>query len=151
MLVAAGIVWIALASILPSGKIDPPEPWIVNGIVLVIVGFVVWLCLFFGQRHPNSGIRKRDQASVVIGPSGLAMTQGNTKGRMRWEELRDVHLSTGTQSFRFGGDLGPAGIRLVVEGAQIVVADIYDRPLPLIYGRIRRYWQTHLQQQRATE
>jgi hypothetical protein len=105
---------------------------------------------FLGQRHVNSGIRRRDQASLVISPSGLAMPQGDMKGRMYWGELRDSRLSRGIESFRFGGASGPAGIHLIVEGAEILVADIYDRPLPLIYGRIRRYWQVH-QQQSATE
>ena len=33
------------------------------------------------------------------------------------------------------------GIHLLVEGTRIVIADLYDRPLPLIYDHIRSYWQ----------
>jgi hypothetical protein len=86
-------------------------------------------------------MRNWREASLVIGPLGLAVVQGDLKGEMRWGELRQLHM----KAPRFAAyanrmKLGP-GIRLVVEGATIVIADLYDRPLRVIHQRIMDYWR----------
>jgi len=67
---------------------------------------------------------------------------------MRWGELRNLEYRHSPRSFGlesrglWADNAGPErGIHLIVEGARIVIADIYDRPLPLIYDRIRSYWR----------
>jgi hypothetical protein len=56
-------------------------------------------------------------------------------------ELRNVVYRDKPRSFRLEADRPVRGIELVVPGATIVIADIYDRPLPLIYDRIVSYWR----------
>jgi hypothetical protein len=66
-------------------------------------------------------------------------------GELAWEELRDVKLSKGNswQSSHTLADMHSvaANIILKVEGAVIVIADVYDRPIALIYQNICHYWR----------
>jgi hypothetical protein len=77
----------------------------------------------------------------VISPVGLALTQGTTQGQMRWDELRGVHFRVIPKQFRLQHHDHLTGIILKFEGATLAIADIYDRPLHIIYQRIIDYWQ----------
>jgi hypothetical protein len=115
----------------------------------VLVGFmaVVWgglSCVLFGDGFDQEWSHHRDtwrQACLVISPIGLALIQGDLKGELRWDELKDVCLITHPHGFALTLPGAWAGIVLKVEGAHIVIADLYDRPLPLIYERITQYWR----------
>jgi hypothetical protein len=53
-----------------------------------------------------------------------------------------VKIETSPASFRFTSSAKrQRGILLKVEGAVIVIADVYDRPLALIHQNFRNYWQ----------
>ena len=80
-------------------------------------------------------------SSLVLSPVGLALVQGDLQGELRWEQLRDVQLVSKPRFFQMGQENVRTGIWLRVEGAQIVIADIYDRPLPIIFERIKAYWR----------
>ena len=75
-------------------------------------------------------------ASVVIGPHGMAMVQGDIQGEVRWPELLEIRFNTKPLAFSLGSQSGFPGILLRVKGADIVIADIYDRPLHVIYNHI---------------
>jgi hypothetical protein len=77
-------------------------------------------------------LRRWRDAGLVISPAGLALVQGNVRGEMRWAELKDLRYKTRTSA---------AGIVLKFEGAEVGIINIYDRPLYLIYERIREYWR----------
>jgi hypothetical protein len=72
---------------------------------------------------------------------GLALIQGDLRGELRWDELRDIRFRPGGGSISsVSGEGNLRGIHLIVEGATIVIVDLYDRPLSLIYQQLRGYW-----------
>lgn len=63
-------------------------------------------------------------------------------GELRWDEVRDVKVGKATAAFQFTTTIQPQhGIIIKVEGAVIVIADVYDRPLALIYQNICHFWR----------
>jgi hypothetical protein len=133
-----GAAWIGAGAALPRER----EAWLGFGFLFATVWGMLWL-VFFLQGRRGSGGKLQRGASLVISPDGLALVQGDLRGEMRWDELRDVKLQSGPRNFQWGPDssgTGP-GILLKVSGATIRVADIYDRPLALIYQQICYYWR----------
>jgi len=90
---------------------------------------------------PEGRIRNWHQASLVICPVGLAMVQGDMEGELRWNEVLNVELRSRAQGFHLTSETTRPGIVLSVEGARIVIADIYDRPLQDVYENILHYWR----------
>ncbi len=117
--------------------------WLGFGIML---GFICLLGILTATK--SSGLLARmvprwRESSLVISPSGLAMIQGNMRGHMRWDELRDVRLgNVKPGSFVIADHSGvmPA-LRLEVAGATILIFDIYDRPLTSIAKFVRQLWR----------
>jgi hypothetical protein len=130
-----GLVWLAVG--IAGGK--GYEAWIGIGGLLAILFGLFALAFAFERRAPR--IRNWRQSGLVISPVGLALVQGDMRGEMRWGELRKVDLRTKPHSFSVESGVPLTGIQLAVEGATIVIADFYDRPLPVIFDRIRAYWQ----------
>jgi len=141
LLMLAGLGWTVLSFYVAPGNRRDPSPWLVFGILLIFIAFLNWIRLKAKQRHPDARLRGRREASLVVSPTGIAMIQGAAKGQMRWDELRDVVLSAGPRRFRLSTTRSRPGLQLVVEGAVIRIADIYDRPLPVIAAVIRRLWR----------
>jgi hypothetical protein len=131
----AGAIW--LAGGLAGGK--GYQPWFALGLLLVFL-FGLFTVAFAANRR---GVRIRNwrQSGLVISPLGLALMQGDVRGEMQWRELRKLELRATARSFQYESQAPVAGIQLVFEGATVVIADIYDRPLPVIFDRIRTYWQ----------
>ena len=80
----------------------------------------------------------------MITPVGIALRQGDVGGKLRWDELKDLKLegSVGTGSFALSSHSNVLlGIQLEVEGATIVIVDIYARPLAVIHAALRNYWR----------
>jgi hypothetical protein len=129
----AGLAWIII------GAQDPERsPWLPFGIVAVVIGLVLLACSFAsGLEMGPQGLKGWRQASLVISPGGLGMIQGDIQGIIRWDELRNVRLQARPRVFR-ASSAAPAlpGILLIVEGASILIADIYDRPLHVIFERL---------------
>jgi hypothetical protein len=132
----AAVSWIALASAL--GPRDY-EPWLIFGILLALVFSFSALALWFSAAGPR--IRNWQQASLVIGPAGLAMVQGDMRGELRWAEVRRMRLRAKAANFQMDNRSASPGLILDVAGASVVIADIYDRPISLIQDRIAAYWQ----------
>ena len=125
----AGIFWMVI------GYADETyDDWFGAGLFLCILSTVLILC---GRLAGTSRRRRKlsREASLIISPTGLAMVQGDVKGEMRWDELREVRLVTKPH--------GPdgRGIMLRVEGSSFFILDIFDRPLPLIFKHIEAYWR----------
>jgi hypothetical protein len=133
--VLAGVVWILAGALLEKNG----EPWIVLG------GFVAFMSLLFALAFRFEGgggsVKNWQGSALVISPSGLAMIQGELRGELRWDELRDIRAGSRPAFFEVrASGAGYGGITLVVSGATIVIADVYDRPLALIEKRLRAYW-----------
>src|SRR5262249_29679886 len=132
----AGLIWLVAGIALPKNG----EPWIALGILVAFFAGIFALAFRFEGADPQ--IPNWRRSGLVISPVGLAMIQGDMRGELRWAELRDIRFGAkpGFLSFEFSSAT-PRGIQLVVEGATIIIANIYDRPLALIHERLRDYWQ----------
>jgi hypothetical protein len=135
--VLVGIIW-AMIGFLNKDY----EPWGWMGFTVALFGSLFFFLFWLGTNQAPPRLRNWRDAGLVISPVGLAVIQGDLKGEMRWDELTNVHLKPRGSHLQHQSRLesGP-GIRLVVEGATIVLADIYDRPLRIIYERILAYWK----------
>ncbi len=142
LLVLAGIVLVVAVGVLEKRTRLDLGGWVAAGVLLAIFSLFFWLVCKLVERHPDRSIRQWERSSLVVSPSGIALAQGDVQGRMRWDELRDVTFSARPGFISGGGSSrGLAGIWLIVPGAAVRIADVYDRPLPLICSVIRRYWR----------
>lgn len=139
-ILATSIAWFVVAA--AKGKAEPNNPWWPLGGFALIIGLFT-AAIGWAARHPSRivGIKNWKASSLVIAPVGLALIQGDVQGELFWDQLRDVKFREKGGSFRLSNDSSLYGIILVVEGARIVIPDIYDRPLTLIHERILRYWK----------
>lgn len=129
-LILGGIAWIVAGS---SGFVE--QQWAGAGIMCSLVGVCFFLVTLANDSGPAQAIKNWKNASLVIGPQGMAMIQGDVQGEVRWPELLDVRFGSRASSFRL--TQGPVGgIILKLKGADVLIADIYDRPLYVIHDRI---------------
>jgi hypothetical protein len=129
----AGLAWAAAGAAL--GK--EGAGWIVCGIFMAVLFGVFALAFGFATAGPR--IQNWRQSGLVIGPEGLALVQGDMRGELRWDELRDIRFRTKPGFLATSPQL--RGIHLVVAGATITIADLYDRPLDLIHERLLAGWK----------
>ncbi|HTU90562.1 MAG TPA: hypothetical protein VMF69_10845 [Gemmataceae bacterium] len=143
-LTLAAAVWLVLGIFLVGRVLQMEDGWgwIGLGAVGLMFGGLILLLLWSDGRRNFSGIRRWQQCGLVVAPDGLALVQGDLVGELRWDEVQDVKIGNSPAAFQFTTSTQPPrGIVIKVEGAIIVIADVYDRPLPLIYQNIRHYWQ----------
>jgi hypothetical protein len=116
------------------------RPWSL-GFMAMFISIVMLLAVRSESGARKTQVRNWRQSGLVISPVGLALVQGDEKGEMRWDELRGLRMKTGSE-FLTSSDRSPtSGIELILEGASFIVADVYDRPLPIILERIKHYWR----------
>jgi hypothetical protein len=139
----AGLAWVVLGTIgvqvIGAARDNDYVMWIVFGVMIAF--FFGLLAGAFRLGGGTLRLKNWRASGLVITPSGLALAQGDMRGQLRWDELRNVQYRHKTPWFQFESRAPTRGIILSVEGAEILIADIYDRPLPLIYKQIRGYWQ----------
>jgi hypothetical protein len=114
------------------------KPWTGFGIFVFIVAFFLWVGSF-AARVDATG-KKIAEASLIITPAGLALSQGDSKGRLRWDEIATIDPPGAAR--RIGQNVMTNGIRINVAGATIVIADVYDSPIQVIHDRITSYWHS---------
>jgi hypothetical protein len=130
----AGALWMALGF---SGII--PQGWDALGLVCTLTGLVFFATSFAMNAPVTPRIKHQHQSSLVIGPEGMAMVQGDIQGAIRWPELLEIKYKPRRRAFQLAWTSGGlvTGIILRVAGAEIVIADVYDRPLYVIHDQIR--------------
>ena len=134
----AGLAWVGM------GLAEwPGADWRYGGTTTFIFASILWLASFTTNLS-TPRIPQWKKASLVIGPTGMAMVQGPVRGEIRWEELLDLKFAAKPRGFRLTSDMGLAGIKFRVPGATIMIADIYDCPLYVIYDEILRRVPAHL-------
>jgi hypothetical protein len=142
LLLLCGIFWVSIGLFAADkGKPLEYDHWIGWGVALSILSVVSWLVLNLRQRSVAKIASKLKNAELVISPTGIALMQGDLKGHLRWDELRDARLRVGGWQIVVDREQTADGIDLTISGARIRLADVYDRPLPVIHGLIRRYWK----------
>ena len=133
-----GVFWVA-ASFAITHK--DAIAWTIWGFLLIFFGIVFWL--FFRQQSGGGAKATRENANacLVISPVGIAMIQGDIRGKLRWDEVRKVVSAGKARGFHL---TAVRGLQLFVDGSAIQVLDIYDVPLSEIEGRIRYNLQSDL-------
>jgi hypothetical protein len=136
-LMLGGAAWLIIALV---WRFNDYLTWAIWGGILAFFG-LVFLIAYLAA--PRSGVRIKNwrRASLVISPPGLALVQGDIKGEMHWDELRQIQFRATAGGFATNSAATIAGIILKFEGASITIADIYDQPLRMIYERIKQYWK----------
>ena len=83
--------------------------------------------LFFAARgnREKKHRGKYGPACIVISPAGLAMDQGDLKGKLRWDEI--LNLKSDGSSRHSQAD--PRVLKLKLSGAELPILDLYDKPL----------------------
>jgi hypothetical protein len=130
-LLLAGVFWIVW------GVARGVEGWWAGGIPAVMFGGLFTLLFWLMGRHgiAPGALKGWHKAGLVVAPDGLALHQGDLSGELRWDEVRDVKFG------RVPGAPSLKGIVLKVEGAAVVIADIFDRPLSYIHQQIDYWWR----------
>jgi hypothetical protein len=133
--VLSGLAWGVI------GLSNQANAWLPVGLVTAFIGGLMLGAVRLDARTLNPRVKNWRQSSLAITPVGLSVVQGNDQGELRWDELRGLRLRTGPGLFS-SSEPGPrAGIELVLDGASFIIADVYDRPLPVILERIKQYWR----------
>jgi hypothetical protein len=143
-LAVAGAAWLVWGIVwgIVLDRAEEGMSWFGVGFAGLVFGGLFSLALWLDGRRNFSGIRKWQQCGLVVAPDGLALVQGDMVGELRWDEVHDVKIGRSPAVFQYSTSTRPPnGIVLKVEGANIVIVDVYDRPLALIYQNIRHYWQ----------
>jgi len=140
---ATGIIWIVMAAVLPDklGK-SAHEGWLAGGSTLAFFSFLALLILLARYTNPQQKavhLRKLSELGLVISPQGIALMQGPVQGQLAWRELTDIKFKNVAKD-ALQRDIHRSYLILFVPGANIVVPDVYDRPLAIIHRRIREYW-----------
>lgn len=131
---ACGVLLLSggILSAQPNSRPDDAAGYIAAGLLVGIFGSLGWLVIRLLVGHGGvRGIRQWQRSGLVISPSGLALEQGDLTGELEWEEIRDVKLDA-RQRF---------GILVRIEGANILIADLYRAPLSHLLEAIRDNWR----------
>ena len=129
----AGILW-CFAPLIIHEK--DATGWIGGGVILGLLGFLFWIILrqtCAARKVP----RKMRDACLIISPLGIAMIQGDVRGKLRWDEIRQIKGKGESKGVQLTN--ASAGLHLLVEGSRIVVMNIYDASLATIEEIIRRH------------
>lgn len=142
LLLFCGIGWCLIFAFADPDERRNYEPWVAWGFVLSLLSTLAWLIQYLRQIPLVGNARSLKNAELVISPTGLAVQQGDLQGHLRWAELLDVRCHGRTPIFVMSRAELPKGvIHLVVAGAAVQLADVYDRPIALIHRLILRYWK----------
>ena len=133
-LIVSGVVWIVICAgtdLLPVRQERDIFGGI--GILSVLIGIVVAVLgnIPSPQRRRFRNVRN---ACLVMGPAGIAVSQGDVRGAMSWEEV--VAVESNANSFIAGR---APGVTLRVAGGKVTLPDIYGLSPTDIESAIRRF------------
>jgi hypothetical protein len=126
-----GVAWSAIGF---SDFVD--TGWGAAGILCILLGAALYASSLAEIQPAGLTTKNWKDASLVIGPQGMAMVQGDIQGEVRWPEVLEIRFPAKPRGFLFAYQNALPGILLRVKGANILIADIYDRPLYVIHNRI---------------
>jgi hypothetical protein len=134
---AAGAAWVAAGVVIGTADAKGGGPWAGCGVLLLLLGL---LFAFLFSRSGGGRVSDWHESCLVVSPGGIALLQGALRGKMRWDELRSIEYPA-KRRFGLSSAGSPAqGVGLLVEGAYLVIADYYDRPLYQIHRCLVAYW-----------
>lgn len=113
------------------------ESWLGAGLGLALFGvFIAFVLYVSGRALKTSDAR----AGLVVTPVGIAMVQGDSKGKLRWDEVRAIEHPPVKRMGTARTANSRNGIGLLVDGAYIIILDYYNRPAEVIYDLLHDYW-----------
>ena len=98
--------------------------WLSLGFIGVFLGPILWLYGRSKSHRSKIDTDKYGPACIVISSAGMAMAQGELRGKLRWDEIREIKDGSSRGFNRTGGKL-----RLVIEGGEIEILDVYETSL----------------------
>ncbi len=111
------------------------------GIVLSGWGMIIGAAFLIASAfRPVDVARKGLASELVVTPAGFALSQFEVTGELKWGEVRAIRYGR-VQSPGTSMTLTPIGLLVAVEGAQVGIADIYDRPLQAIMRVMTLFWK----------
>jgi hypothetical protein len=124
-LAVTGILWIVLAvAIGPFARRgEDYATWIALGCICFVGAWFVGFALNRSVTTSQRLAAKDPNACIVISPAGFAMSQTGLEGVLPWSQVRDAS----TKIPQFLRTRRVNGVRLAIDGGEIVVLDIYDR------------------------
>ena len=142
MLLLCGILWFSAGlTMFAPNDFDNQTVWVAAGALLLFGSIIAWV-VFHNAQKSNVRLAKHcKESELVVSPTGIAVSQGDIQGHLRWEELQDVRFAKRPRVFTLTGYSSVGNVELRIAGAKIYLADIYDRPMALIHQLIRRYWK----------
>ena len=138
--IAAGLALGALG-LGAAGGVMKNEDWFVAAVSLGAAAILFFLIGMTRQQTAGSRMKNWDLAGVVVSPVGVAMIQGNLKGKMEWDEIKAVSFGNATRNFEFSVTRTTPGILLKFDGGALTIVDVYNQPLPYLFAVIQDYWQ----------
>jgi hypothetical protein len=118
------------------------SPWGNDGAMILgtisVIAFAATGLMSLVSSSNSVSSEQVEAAGLVVSPGGLAMIQGDLAGELRWEEIRSAKLSKGAVALGRNKQFRGECIQVVVDGATILIADIYHEPLSQIYANIQR-------------
>ncbi|HEX3872293.1 MAG TPA: hypothetical protein VHV77_17730 [Pirellulales bacterium] len=119
------------------------DPFFGLGFVAFLIGLIAYAVgCQFGGRYPFHRLADWDKASLLVSPGGIWLTQGDLKGHLQWEELKEMRIGRMRDAKLTHSRVAPSGaLVLIVPGTQIVIWDIYDRPLAVIHDIMFSFWR----------
>ncbi len=130
-------LWILLTGILWAFAATFYTNWTVPGALSVLFGSIFFLASFATNDPVKRQIKNWRESSLIVTPSGIALIQGNLKGKLRWDEVLEVAQAK-PKPFTIVRVL--PGLRIQVKGSQITIADIYDESIDTIHDCIMAYF-----------
>jgi hypothetical protein len=132
-LMLSGVLW-CLAPIFVKG--DDAIGWLGGGFMLAVFGFLFWLLFRQGGQTSRKVARKLADSCLVISPLGVAMIQGDVRGKLRWDEIRDVRHKGHNAGLQVNA--ANVGLFLIIEGSMVHIQNIYNAPLAEIEAKLRQ-------------
>jgi hypothetical protein len=117
---------------------------LVGGIVAALFGAPIALYYWLRRHGDPPNIKKWRESCLVVSPGGIGLRQGQLKGELKWREVVGLTLRKKAAFSVAGGQDSAPGVVLTIQGATIVIADIYHRPLEHVYRLMRRHWNEQI-------
>jgi hypothetical protein len=102
----------------------------VGVMIMIVGGCLIGIGLITGRNAA-----RMHKAYLIVAPAGLALAQGKLHGALAWDEVLGVRDTKRSKVF-LDNSTTPRGIVLKVAGANVVIQDVYDRPLGVIHDLI---------------
>lgn len=132
-MILGGIVWLCIGLARGSN-------WTVAGVSTIVIALFCTLIVWLARKNENQLVPFRHLSGLIISPRGIALRQGQLKGELKWSEVRSITCGRAA-SGTFVTHHPTRAISIKVAGAEILIYDIYDRPLATIHRCMMKFWE----------